>query len=183
VDNALAAQLITVGATLGGVVLTLVANALLDRRRANDAYRLESLRLTADHSKWLRDERMKAYAAFSLAGEEVLQFLRTDLPVLLTDRTRHDATSARWRELRTDLRKAYNQVLLLGAEEPKTIGLREWRLARDSGNDLIRDVTEGDVTPDDLAARIKEIGSRLGTEGDNFLKACRADLQNPPPTP
>ena len=42
-DDALAAQLVTVGATLGGVVLTLVGSALVERRRARDAQRLEAL--------------------------------------------------------------------------------------------------------------------------------------------
>jgi hypothetical protein len=54
VDAGLATQLVTVGATLGGVVLTLAANALLERRRTREAHRLESLRTAAEHAKWLQ---------------------------------------------------------------------------------------------------------------------------------
>lgn len=176
-DAGLATQLVTVGATLGGVVLTLVANAMLERRRSRDTQRLETLRLAAEHTKWLRDERMRAYAGFSLAGEEVLQFLRVELqPLLAPGGESHRAeVDARWQGLRTDLRKAYNQVSLFGAEEPRTVALRQWRIARNSGNDILRDLAAG--TDDDFAERIKAAASQLGTEGDNFLQACRADLQ------
>lgn len=165
-DNALAAQLVTVGATLGGVVLTLAANALLERRRARDTHRLESLRLSAEHTKWLRDERVKAYAAFSLAAEEAQQFVRTEL----ADVPDHDKASARWRELRTELRKAYNQVSLFGAAEPLAVGVRVWRTARNGGNDLLTDGT-------DLPERARTVANDLGTEINNFLEACRADLR------
>lgn len=176
-DAGLATQLVTVGATLGGVVLTLVANALLERRRSRDTHRLETLRLAAEHTKWLRDERMRAYAGFSLAGEEVLQFLRVELqPLLAPAAESHRAeVEARWQGLRTDLRKTYNQVSLFGAEEPRTVALRLWRTARNSGNDILRDIAAG--TDDDFTERIKAAAARLGTEGDAFLQACRADLQ------
>ena len=178
-DDALAAQLITVGATLGGVVLTLVGSALVERRRAQEARRLETVRLAAEHTKWLRDERMKAYAGFSLAGEDVLQFLRAELPPLLEPDgpARHAVVAEQWRELRTAMRKAYNQVLLLGGEEPRTIALRNWRLARNGGNDLLEDIAGNNIASDELAGRVKEIGARLGTETNNFLQACRDDLQ------
>jgi hypothetical protein len=79
----IATQLITVGATLSGVVLTLVTNAYLEGRRARDARELESLHLASEHAKWLRDERQKAYAGLSLAAEEALQFIRSDMPTLI----------------------------------------------------------------------------------------------------
>ncbi|MFJ3963242.1 hypothetical protein [Streptomyces sp. NPDC090036] len=66
-----ATQLITVGATLSGVVLTLLANAYLERRRARDTRELEPMPLDAEHSTWLQEERTKACAGLSLAGEEV----------------------------------------------------------------------------------------------------------------
>lgn len=75
-----ATQLITAGATLAGVVLTLLTTAFLERRRARDARILETLRMTSERAKWLRDQRQKAYAALSTAGEEVLQFFRSELP-------------------------------------------------------------------------------------------------------
>jgi len=75
-------QLITVGATLAGVVLTLGVNALLEVRRATDARAMETLRLSAERANWIRDERVKPYAALSLAGEEVQQFVRSELPTL-----------------------------------------------------------------------------------------------------
>jgi hypothetical protein len=163
VSEALAAQLITVGATLGGVVLTLVGSALVERRRAREARQLESSRVSAEHAKWLRDERMTAYAAFSLAAEDVLQFLRAEVPA-----------TPRWHELRADLRKAYNKVQLLGADEPRTVALRVWRLARNGVNDLLDDDT---ATPAELATRAAEIRADLGGETNNFLQSCRDDLQ------
>jgi hypothetical protein len=178
VDNALATQLITVGATLGGVVLTLVANAFLERRRAREAHRLESLRTAAEHSKWLRDERMKAYAAFSLEGEEVLRFLRVKLPAMLDDDPEgHAEYSARWYELRADLRKAYNQVQLLGAEEPRAAAVRVWRLVSASGNDLRRDIAAGVGTREELLDRVRELRTQFGEDSNNFLAACRSDIQ------
>ncbi|PRY45141.1 hypothetical protein [Umezawaea tangerina] len=174
-EPAAVTQLITVGATLCGVALTLATNAYLDRRKARDAHRLEALKVAADHSKWLRDERVKAYAGLSLAGEEVLQFLRAEVPELLGSGGAGQATAdARWRELRTALRKAYNQVSLFGAEGPRTTALEIWRAARDGGNALLRDAAAGS---DDLGVRTKEVTSRLGTTGDRFLDACREDVQ------
>lgn len=82
-DSGTATQLITVGATLGGVVLTSVGNAFLERRRARDSRELGSLRSAAGHAAWLRDERLKAYAGLSLAGVEALQFIRSDLRLVL----------------------------------------------------------------------------------------------------
>ena len=77
-----ATQLITVAGTLGGVVLTLTSTTYLERRRAQDSRESESRRLAAEHATWLRDQRVKAYAGLSLAGEEVQQFIRYDLPPL-----------------------------------------------------------------------------------------------------
>lgn len=170
-DGALAAQLVTVGATLGGVVLTLTGSALVERRRAREARHLESFRLTAEHAKWLREERMKAYAALSLAAEDVFHFLRTDFP---TD----GGLSVRWSELRNDLRKTYNQVVLLGAEEPRKAALRLWRVARNDVNDLLRDISAGAVTPAETNTRLSDVLARIGDETNDFLKSCRTDLQS-----
>jgi hypothetical protein len=71
-------QLITVGATLGGVILTLTVNAYLEVHRARNSREVESLRLAAEHSIWPRDARVRAYSRFSLAGEEVQQFVRSE---------------------------------------------------------------------------------------------------------
>ncbi|MFC9654101.1 MULTISPECIES: hypothetical protein [unclassified Streptomyces] len=177
-----ATQLITVGATLSGVVLTLVANAYLERRRARDTRELESMRLGAEHSTWLREERTKAYAGLSLAGEEVLQFIRSEMPLLIGSdgAARRADAEARWLDLRTELRKAYNQVALFGADETRTAGLRMWRTARNGGNDFLRDLGPDDVDPSDqldLSEQIRTITSDLGRAGDQFLNACRKDLQ------
>jgi cysteine sulfinate desulfinase/cysteine desulfurase-like protein len=164
----LATQLITVGATLSGVVLTMVGSVLLERRRAREAHRLEALRLGAEHTKWLRDERMRAYAGFAAAIEDVQQFMRSERP-----------EAARWHELRADLRKAYNHVLLLGAEEPRVAGQRVWRLAGSAGNDLVRDLAGQDfVLSQELSDRVRELRTHFGDESNHFLAACRADLQN-----
>ena len=66
-EPGIATQLITVGATLSGVVLTLAVNAYLQIRTARDAQDLESLRLMSDHGKWLRDQRVKAYGDLATA--------------------------------------------------------------------------------------------------------------------
>jgi hypothetical protein len=173
---------VAVAATLSGVVLTLFANALLERRRAREAQRLESLRLAAEQRKWLRDERTTAYASFSLAGEEVLQFLRADVPALLSESGAHAtaATQTRWGNLRTEFRKAYNRVQLLGAEQPRAAAMEFWRIGRDSGNDMLRDIMSA---PDvatvraELTQRLEGARNRLGALGNRFLDACREDLQ------
>lgn len=178
----IATQLITVGATLSGVVLTFVSNAYLEGRRARESRELESLRLASEHAKWLRDERLKAYAGLSLAGEEALQFIRSDMPALIgpDSSERRGTAETRWRELRTELRKAYNQVALFGAEEARTAGVRVWRTARNGGNDFLRDLDSRD---DDATARsalneqIRAAASELGIAGDSFLATCRKDLQ------
>ncbi|WP_405786799.1 hypothetical protein [Streptomyces sp. NBC_00029] len=177
-----ATQLITVGATLSGVVLTLLANAYLERRRARDTRELESMRWDADHSTWLREERTKAYAGLSLAGEEVLQFIRSEMPLLIgpAGAARRADAEARWHELRTELRKAYNQVALFGADQARTAGLHMWRIARSGGSDFLHALGPDDVPPSDqldLPEQIRTITSDLGTAGDRFLEACREDLQ------
>ena len=178
----IATQLITVAATLTGVLLTLVVNAYLERRRAQDTRDIETLRLASEHTKWLRDERVTTYAAFSLAGEQVLQFIRSELPLLMAtsdDRRRTD-TEEHWRDLRTELRKAYNRVLLLGADEARVAGRRVWQTAWDGGNDLLRDLGAeiADTAAQlDLAEKINAVASQLGTVGDRFLDACTKDLR------
>jgi hypothetical protein len=124
-------QLITVAATLGGVMFTLAANAYLERRRARDTRELESLRLASERAKWLRDERFKAYASLSIVGEDVLQFIRSQLPTLLKsdDMSRRGAIAGEWRALRIELRKAYNQVALFGEVDARAEALELWRTA------------------------------------------------------
>jgi hypothetical protein len=181
-DPAIATQLITVGATLGGVVLTLGTNAYLERRRVRDTRELESLRVASDHAKWLRDERLKAYAGLSMAGEEVQQFIRYELPQLIgPDRAgERDEMEAHWHELRIELRKAYNHVALFGAEDARTAALHLWRTARNGVNDILRDL---DADPDSsgprtgLSEQARAVASRLGSAGNGFLEACRKDLQ------
>lgn len=178
-----ATQLITVAATLSGVVLTLIANAYLERRRAQDARELESLHLSSEHAKWLRDERLKAYLSLSIAGEEVLQFIRAELPVLARPdgSGRRMEAEARWHDLRTELRKTYNQVALFGDEEVRTAALAVWRTARNGVNDFLRDLDTDHgiaVATDELAEQIRAAASRLGTVGDRFLDVGRKDLQD-----
>jgi hypothetical protein len=179
-----ATQLVTVVGTLGGVVLTLASTTYLERRRARDSRESESRRLAAEHAAWLRDQRVKAYAGLSLAGEEVLQFIRNDLPTLVAPGGHQGAAAAetRWRELRTDLRKAYNQVELFGAEVARAGALLMWRTARNGGNDFLRQLTAGEPsggTGPDLLEQIRAVAAELGTVGDRFLQACRTSLQAP----
>ena len=178
----IATQLIIAGATLSGVVLTLVTNAYLEGRRARDAREMESLRLASEHAKWLRDERLKSYAGLSLAAEEVLQFIRSEMPMLVGASSvgRRDATEVRWAELRTELRKSYNQVVLFGSDDVRAIARQVWRISRNGGNDFLRDLElhPGDAAGrPDLSEQIKDVASHLGTAGERFLEACRTDLQ------
>ncbi|GII31162.1 hypothetical protein Pmi06nite_46040 [Planotetraspora mira] len=174
-----ATQLITVTATLGGVVLTLLTNAFLERRRARDSRNLEAMRLNFEHAKWLRDERQKAYRNLSEAGEEVLQWFR-DLPTLVESRDSiplHEAL-IRWNHLRAELRKAFNQVALFGTDEVRTAALDVWRTGRNGGNDFFR-AWRGLDEPETSAPleMLRTVASHLGTAGDTFLDACRKDLQ------
>ncbi len=111
-EMGIATQVVTASATLAGVVFTLLANAFLERRRARDMRWLESLRFASQQATWLREERQKAYGSLSIAGEEALGFIRAELPTLAgsSDARRREDADARWGELRTELRKAYNQV-------------------------------------------------------------------------
>src|SRR5271165_4738964 len=182
-DAGIATQLITVGATLAGVTLTLVANAHLEGRRARDTRELESLRLASEQAKWLRDQRVKAYADLSLAGEEVLQFIRSQMPMLTGPESaaRRDVTEVRWIELRTELRKAYNQIALFGADDARAAALRLWRTARNGGNDFLRQLgADAGATTDlpDPSEKLKDLASSLGTLGDRFLEVCRGELQS-----
>ncbi|WP_367137626.1 MULTISPECIES: hypothetical protein [Streptomyces] len=173
-------QLITAGAALSGVVLSLLANAYLERRRARDAHALEAMRVDLDRAKWLREERVKAYGGLSLAAEEAQQFIRSELPLLLgpDGAGRRAAVEDRWRELRTDLRKAYDQVALFGGDQVRAEALSIWRLARNGANDFLHDLDlDGADRDARLAARIRTVASELGTAGNRFLEACRRDLQ------
>lgn len=87
-------QVITVVATLSGAVLTFLANSYLERRRGRDARELETIRRAAEHAHWLRDERLNAYAQLSIAGEEALQFIRSELPLLATPSGREQRAAA-----------------------------------------------------------------------------------------
>lgn len=181
-DTGIATQLITVGATLSGVVLTLVANAYLQIRTARETRVLESLRVTTEHGKWLRDQRVKAYGDLATVTEEVLQFLRTDLPdsLGLSDADKHLAVEGEWRKLRIDFRKAYNLVALFGAEDARTAAQRVWRTGRNAGNDFFRDLKTRPETSDrqsKLRDQLATAVSELGISGEECLTAFRADLQ------
>lgn len=181
-ETGITTQLITVAATLSGVVLTLFVNAYLETRRARDAREMESLRLASDHAKWLRDERLKAYAGLSLAAEEVLQFIRSELPKLLNPDGlgQQQAMEVHWLELRTELRKAYNQVALFGASDARAAAQQVWRTARNGGNDFFRDFalrSDAEADHADLSEQLRDAASRLGTVGDRLLDTCRKDLQ------
>jgi hypothetical protein len=175
-------QLITVGATLGGVLLTLASTAYNERRRAQDARELESMRLASEQAVWLREQRVRAYAGLSSAGEDALQFIRWELPTVIQPGRGRDGqqTESRWNELRTALRMGYNQVALFGGESARAAGLQLWRTARSGGNDFLRALDPGvltDAARAGLSERLRTVASELGTAGDRFLDTCRADLQ------
>ena len=89
------------------------------------------------------------------------------------------------RNLRIDLRKAYNMVVLFGAEDARTAAQVVWRTARNAGNDFFSDLsahggTSGALSP--LRDQIAAAAAQIGTSGEDFLGACRADLQVRDPT-
>jgi hypothetical protein len=181
-DASIATQLITVGATLAGVLLTLAANAHLERRRSRDTRELESLRLASEHARWLRDERVKAYAAFALACEDTLQFIRSEMPKLIGSKNTdgRDIIEGRWGELRTELRKAYNQVALFGADDAQALASTAWRSARNGGNDFLRDLERGAASDASAVApsqTLRDLASSLGALGEQFLRTCRDELR------
>ena len=181
-DTGTVTQLITVAATLGGVVLTLIANAYLERRRARDVREMESLHLSSEHAKWLRDERLNAYLSFLTASEEVLQFIRSELPVLVEPKGsgRREGTETRWHKLRAELRKSYNQVALFGDEDVRTAALHEWLAARNGVDDFLHDLDAASniaTSKDDLTEQIRAAASRLGSAGGRFLEVSRKELQ------
>jgi hypothetical protein len=93
---------------------------------------------------------------------------------------RRDEINVRWAELRTGLRKAYNQVALFGAADAHATAQQIWRTARDGGNDYLRDLDSRPARSADLSAlseQIRNAVSRLGTAGDRFLETCRTSLQ------
>jgi hypothetical protein len=139
--------------------------------------------MTSEHAKWLRDEQQKAYATLSIAGEEVQQFFRSGLFALAeSDNNRQrDEAESRWHELRAELRKAYNQVALFGANDARAASLSLWQTARNRGNNLfhsLHGIPGGSISELGLFGEIRTVASELGTAGNRFLEACRNDLQN-----
>lgn len=175
-DSGTTTQLITVGATLGGVVLTLLTTTLVEGRKLKATQRAEARKRVADHADWLRDERVKAYAGLSNAGEEAFQLIRSEffkLPVNRAD------VEARWRERRNELRKAHNQVALFGTEEPRRRGKDLWKVARNGVNDIFAELDSGETTV--RRASLDRVLTGISEAGDRFLEACRADVQGTAP--
>jgi hypothetical protein len=164
-------------------VLTLVTNAMLENRRLRAAHRIESLKAAADQAKWLRDERVKAYAGLSIAGEEAFQFVRSEFAdvVRSDNRDERDDIEARWRERRSELRKAYNQVALFGADEPRRHAKELWKAARNGVNDFLagpNTSSRDSGAPVDHPAEMNKILTGIADASDRFLNACRDDLQD-----
>jgi hypothetical protein len=138
--------------------------------------------LASQRASWLRDERQKAYGGLSIAGEEALRFIRIELPTLVgsSDARRREDAEIHWREIYTELRKAYNQVELFGADEARAAAAQGWRIARHVVNDTLRALDAADPPrASDLHEKIKTVASDLGSIGDRYLEACRKDLQRP----
>ncbi|WP_328614190.1 hypothetical protein OHS18_39225 [Amycolatopsis sp. NBC_00355] len=171
-DSGTTTQLITVGATLGGVVLTLLTTTFVEGRKLKATQRAEAQKRATDQANWLRDERVKAYASLSTASEEAFQLIRAEFPELLENRK---VVEARWRERRGELRKAYNQVELFGTEEPRRRGKELWKAARNGVNGVLAelDVEEPVVRRESL----DRVLTGISEAGERFLEACRADVQ------
>jgi hypothetical protein len=171
-DSGTTTQLITVGATLGGVVLTLLTTTLVEGRKLKATQRAEARKRVADHAAWLRDERVKAYAGLSNAGEEAFQLIRSEFVKLPENR---DEVETRWRERRNELRKAHNQVALFGTEEPRRCGKELWKAARNGVNDVLAELGSGETAV--RRASLDRVLTGISEAGDRFLEACRADIQ------
>lgn len=173
-DSGTTTQLITVGATLGGVVLTLLTTTLVEARKLKATQRAETRKLAAEHASWLRDERVKAYAVLSNAGEEAFQLIRSEFFELPKNRV---DVEARWRERRNELRKAHNQVALFGTEEPRRRGKDLWKVARNGANAVFAELDSGEKVV--RRASLDHVLTGISEAGDRFLEACRADVQGP----
>jgi len=118
-----------------------------------------------------------------MAGEQALHFVRNDLPPLIatSDPDRLDETESRWRELRTELRIAYNRVSLIGAIDAINTGREIWRAARNGVNDFFRSIRAAPVKTrekSDLYEQAMTVVTQLGNTGERFMEACRKDLQS-----
>ncbi|WP_103350390.1 hypothetical protein [Amycolatopsis sp. CA-128772] len=171
-DSGTSTQLITVGATLGGVVLTLLTTTFVEGRKLKATQRAEAQKRAADHANWLRDERVKAYAGLSTASEEAFQLVRSEFIRLPKDRPEIEA---RWRERRSELRKAHNQVALFGAEEPRQRGKELWKAARNGVNAVFAELDAGEQKV--RRESLDQVLTGISDAGDRFLEACRADVQ------
>jgi hypothetical protein len=69
-DSGTTTRLITVGATLGGVVPTLLTNTFVESRELKATQRVEAQKRATDQATWLRDERVKAYNQVELFGTD-----------------------------------------------------------------------------------------------------------------
>ncbi|MEA5367467.1 hypothetical protein VA596_48610 [Amycolatopsis sp., V23-08] len=171
-DSGTTTQLITVGATLGGVVLTLLTNTFVESRKLKATQRVEAQKRATDQANWLRDERVKAYAGLSTASEEAFQLIRSEFIGLQEDRP---AIEARWRERRNELRKAYNQVELFGTDEPRRRGKELWKAARNGVNGVFAELDAGE--PLVQRESLDRVLTGISEAGERFLEACRADVQ------
>ena len=172
-DSGTTTQLITVGATLGGVVLTLLTTTFVEGRKLKATHRAEALKRAADHANWLRDERVKAYASLSTASEEAFQLVRSEFVKLRPEN--REEIETRWRERRTELRKAHNQVALFGTEEPRKRGKELWKAARNGANAVFAELDAGAEKV--RRESLDQVLTGISDAGDRFLEACRADVQ------
>lgn len=171
-DSGTTTQLITVGATLGGVVLTLLTNTFVEGRKLKATRHAEAQKRAADHADWLRDERVKAYASLSTASEEAFQLIRSEFIKLPGNR---EELEPRWRERRTELRKAHNQVALFGTDEPRQRGKELWKAARNGANAVFAELDAG--ASEVRRESLDNVLTGISDAGDRFLEACRADVQ------
>jgi hypothetical protein len=175
-DSGTTTQLITVGATLGGVVLTLLTNTFVESRKLKATQRVEAQKRATDRANWLRDERVKAYANLSTAGEEAFQLIRSEFGKLSPI---SEDLQVRWRERRSELRKAYNQVELFGADEPRRRGKELWKAARGGVNTLLAELDAGEPEARQVRREsLDQVLTGLSEAGERFLEACRADVQD-----
>jgi hypothetical protein len=122
----------------------------------------------------------------SVAGEEVVQFIRTEMSALVNshDTTAVDVVETHWHQLRAELHKAYNKVELFGSESVRSRGKHMWRTARNGLNDVFVTLRQPErLATAQLAETLRVIASDLGRAGGPYMEACRGDLQVGTPSP
>ena len=171
-ETSIAPQLITACATLAGVILTLVATEIRERRQA-----------AGEREAAARAERKGLYVELLRAAQEVRQNVDRltedpnsqygEVQQMLFDRVERSIVSAS---------SAYQQLLILQGQDPDTSKAARLLLRHIDDFELVREATEHrpGSTWEELAGRARRpartLQSRLKAWQDDFVLLAKADL-------